>query len=226
MVGSFLYYGRAINNTILAAINEIPMKQFASTAITKEKTSMLMDCLSTHPEAMIRFHASKMKLFVESDAAYLVAPEAKSRIAGYYHMGPLFTPFVEPSKPNAPVHIECRVLKPVVSSAAEAETAGIFQNSCTALDLKNMLEALGHPQGPIDIKTDNSTAVSFSNGELKAKRSKSWDMRLHWIRDRIAQQQLRVTWGKGSENLADYFTKHFPPSYHQRVRTKYILQGH
>ena len=88
-----------------------------------------------------------------------------------------------------------------------------------------MLTALGHPQKPIPVITDNSTAVSFSEDKLKAKRSKSWDMRLHWLKDRVRQQQFRITWEKGKTNLADYFTKHFPPSYHQHIRSKYILKG-
>jgi hypothetical protein len=57
------------------------MKQSAPTTNTKEKTSMLMDYLYTHPEAMIRFHASKMKLFVESVLfRNNILPQAKLKI--------------------------------------------------------------------------------------------------------------------------------------------------
>ena len=64
------------------------------------------------------------------------------------------------------------------------------------------------------------------NDNLKTKQSKSWDMRLHWLRDRMAQHQFRITWKIGSDNKADYFTKHFLPTYHQQVRRQYILKGH
>ena len=47
---------------------------------------MLLDYLNTYSKAKIRFYASDMKLFVDSDAAYLVAPKAKSRISGYYYL--------------------------------------------------------------------------------------------------------------------------------------------
>ena len=43
---------------------------------------MLMDYLHTHPDARIRFYASDMIIYVDSDAAYLLAEKAKSRIAG------------------------------------------------------------------------------------------------------------------------------------------------
>ena len=45
-----------------------------------------MDYLNTYPDAYIRYHASDMVLYVNSDAAYLVAPKARSRIAGYYYL--------------------------------------------------------------------------------------------------------------------------------------------
>ena len=137
---------------------------------------MLLDYLHTYPNAKVRFFASDMKLQIDSDAAYLVAPKAKSRIAGFFQCtnskSPLqSTPFV-----NGPVHVECRTLRHVVTSAAEAETAALFYNTQTALELINILEALGHPQKMIPIKTDNKTAASFVNDTLKRKRSKAWDV--------------------------------------------------
>ena len=41
-----------------------------------------MDYLNTYPDAYIRFYASDMILHIDIDAAYLVAPKAKSCIAG------------------------------------------------------------------------------------------------------------------------------------------------
>ena len=89
-----------------------------------------------------------------------------------------------------------------------------------------MLHALSHIQPPTPVKTDNATASSFFNKTLKAKRSKSWNMRYFWLLDRITQKQFLVYWDKGLNNFADYFTKHFCPSHHQKIRSTYILKGH
>ena len=43
-----------------------------------------MDYLSTYPNAF-RYYDSDKILHVDSDAAYLVAPKARSRIAGFYY---------------------------------------------------------------------------------------------------------------------------------------------
>ena len=45
-----------------------------------------------------------------------------------------------------------------------------------------------------------------------------WDMHLHWLRDKERQKHFSVIWDKGSNNKADYFTKHHPIIHHRRVR--------
>ena len=89
-----------------------------------------------------------------------------------------------------------------------------------------MLETLGHKQSSIPLKIDNSTAVAYCNSTLNEKRSKAWDMCLYWIKDRITNKEFLIYWDKGIYNLADYFTKHFSPSYHQEIRPRYILKGY
>ena len=172
-VGSFLYYARAVDNTILPALNEIALQQAHPTKNTIQKIQMLFDYLNTYPNAIIRFHASDMKLYIDSDAAYLVAPKARSRISGYYYMSDICNTNKPTPKLNGPILVECRLLNHVVTSAAEAETAGLFYNAQSAIHLINILKALGHPQGTTDIKTDNTTAASFVTDTIKNKRSKS-----------------------------------------------------
>ena len=57
--------------------------------------------------------------------------------------------------------------------------------------------------------------------ETKQNRTKAIDMRYYWIIDRCQQKQYSVIWRKGKGLLADYFTKHHPPAYHQEVRPIY-----
>ena len=84
-----------------------------------------------------------MKLYVDSDASYLVAPNTKSRISGYYHCSNYRNDQHPSPKLNGPVLIECKLLKHV-TSAAEAETAGLFSNCQTTVELKNILKSLGY----------------------------------------------------------------------------------
>ena len=45
-----------------------------------------MDYAPTYPKITIRYYASNMQLFVDSNATYLVLLNTKSRIAGYFYL--------------------------------------------------------------------------------------------------------------------------------------------
>ena len=220
VTGTFGYYSRGVDPTMQPAINEIAAKQAAPTEQTKAACKMLLDYAYTYPNAKIRFVASKMILTADTDAAYLVQPKARSRYAGYFYLTD------DTSTANGAVLVICRTLRGVMRSAAEAECAGVFHNSQEAIVLRTILEALGHPQPPTRIKTDNSTANSFVTNNIRQRRSKTWDMRWNWLRDDCTKRQISVYWDSGDNNDADYFTKHHPPKHHQLLRPKYILHGH
>ena len=167
-----------------------------------------------------------MILYVDSEKASLVAKNVKSRIAGYYFCSNRMTNKWSPNPPfNGPIHIGCKLLCHVVTLSTEAETAGLYVNCQKVLEIKHMLQALGHPQIAISVKTDNATAASFVTDMQKQKCSKAWDVRYHWLSEQQALKTFFIYWQQGIKNLADYHTKHHPLSYHQNVREKYILKG-
>ena len=226
IVGTFLYYARAIESPMLPSLNEIGTQQSKPTQMTTAAANTLLDFAATYPNGKIRFYASDMILHIDSDAAYLVMPNAKSRIAGYFYLSdkPTNPPTDVPI--NGAILVECSRLRNVVGSAAEAECAGCYSNAQKAIPLRIALEELGHPQGKTALRTDNSTASGFANKSMRQKRSKSWDMKYHWLRDRQSQDQFDIYWKEGKKILADYFTKHFPPSHHIKMRQTYILKNH
>ena len=186
-------------------------------------TNKLLDYATTYPDTTIRYHASDMILYGESDAAYLVQPNAKSRLAGYFYLSNKQHPNItsDPT-PNGPLLIECKTIKNVVASSAEAETSALFHNTREAISLRRTLIAIGHPQPPTRMKTDNSTALNFILSNIKMKKSKAWDMRLNWLREKdVNERQFKYYWERGDTNKADYQTKHHPPKHHLRERHKY-----
>ena len=95
----------------------------------------------------------------------------------------------------------------------------------SAIWIKRILLALGHPQDITPLKIDNSIAKAFSNSTLKEKKIKAWDMRLYQIKYKVNEKEFYVYWKEGAENFADYFTKHFSPRYHQTIRLTSILKN-
>ncbi len=82
--------------------------------------------------------------------------------------------------------------------------------------LRTLIE-LGHPQPPTLMQTDNATAHALLNNKILPKALKAMDMRFHWLRCRNAQEQFWYYWRPGTQNLADYFTKHHPATHHKSV---------
>jgi hypothetical protein len=54
ITGSVLYYSRAVDPTVLMALNDIAADQTAATEKTKTAVGQLLDYLVTHPDAKIR----------------------------------------------------------------------------------------------------------------------------------------------------------------------------
>ena len=153
----------------------------------------------------------------DSDTAYLVCPEARSRLGGYLYLGnKALTQF------NGPVLVLAKVIKNVMASAAEAEVGALYTNAQEILPMRQCLEELGHKQPATPLKTDNSTAQGIINNTMKQKRSKAMDMRFYWLRDRILQRQFHIYWEPGKHNLADLPTKHHAGSNHIQVRPIYL----
>jgi hypothetical protein len=122
---------------------------------------------------------------------------------------------LDPEAPvNHPVTAHSTRIPVVVSFVAEAEIAGVFAAARIALDERQILADLGHPQPPTVIYCDNECAIGLANRTMTPKLSKSLDMRFNWLRDRVDQGQFRVVFVPGAQNLADFFTKSLPVGRH------------
>ncbi len=127
VIGSILYYARAVNITVLMALSSIASEQTRATTNTMVKAKQLLDYLATHPNATIRFRASDMVLNVHLDASYLSETNAHSRACGHFFMG--WSPKDgDPIKQNGAFFTLCTILRFVVALAAKAELGALFMN--------------------------------------------------------------------------------------------------
>ena len=215
VTGKFLYYARAVDPTMLHALSILATEQTTGNQSTVAAMSLFLNYCATNPDSILRYHASDMILRVESDASYLTEPNAKSRAGGHHYLGRKCD-----NQPwcNGPLLSLSKVLRNVMSSAAEAEIGALFINAREATVLRMALIEMGHPQPATPIATDNSTAAGIMNKSVKQVRSKAIDMRFYWVRDRVEQEQFTIFWAPGRTNYADYYTKHHPPSHHRPMR--------
>eukprot|EP00804_Cyclotella_cryptica_P020760 CCRYP_016596-RA/>CCRYP_016596-RA protein AED:0.37 eAED:0.37 QI:0/-1/0/1/-1/1/1/0/339 len=125
VIGVFLYYARAVDCTMLPALGSLATQQSAPTQNTMLKIHQVLDFAMTHPDAMITYRTSNMILAVHSDASYLSETKARSRARGHF-----FLSEDDPSpRNNGAVLTLAQIIKPVMSSAAEAELGALYINA-------------------------------------------------------------------------------------------------
>ena len=59
---------------------------------------------------------------------------------------------------------------------------------------------------------------------MRLKRSKKWDMRWNWLRQKRQKKIFNILWEKGENNKADLFTEIHPPAHMKAKRGEYILK--
>ena len=216
--GKFLWYGRAVDPTTLVPLSALASQQSKPTQHTLDKAQHFLDYMATQEPAVLTYRKSDMILAVHSDAGYLNEDNARSRAGGHH-----FLSEDVPLPPNnGAIHNVAEIIKAVMSSAAEAETGALYINARKAVEIRNILDELGHKQPPTPIQTDNSTAEGIVNNRVQPKRTKAMDMRFHWLRDRANQKQFRFYWRPGTTNRGDYFTKHHPAAHHRNMRPELL----
>jgi hypothetical protein len=106
-----------------------------------------------------------------------------------------------------------QIIIAVMSLAAEAELGALLINAKTAVSMQCTLKEMGHPKTCTPIQTNNLTAHALLTNKIMPKAMKAMDMQFHWLHCRKAQDQYHFYWRPGTQNLADYWTKHHPASH-------------
>jgi hypothetical protein len=226
VIGVLLYYGRAVDSTILVALSSLASAQAAPTEYTMELIKWLLDYVATDPEAILTYESSDMILAIHSDASYLSKASARSRVGGHFFCS---SDVSDPPNNGAVLNIS-KILKAVMSSAAEAELGVIYINANEAVPMRQLLAEMGHKQPKTPIQTYNISACGVVNHNIQPRCTKAMDMRFHWLRCRDSQVQFRYYWGPGLKNRADYWTKHHCAAHHIEKRpeiltSKFILNA-
>jgi hypothetical protein len=132
IVGSILYYARAVDITVIMALSSIVVEQTKATEKTMARCTQLLDYLSGHADAKVRFHVSDMILNIHSDASYLSEAKARSRMCGHFFMG-WMPQDNKPIRLNGAFHVSTTTLLLVVAFAAKAELGALYHNCQTGI---------------------------------------------------------------------------------------------
>jgi hypothetical protein len=223
-------YQEAIGSLIYAAIGTRPDISYAVQALSQFNTKHTQ----THWTAVKRVfrylkgtanygityggsrHGIELKTYFDnirlegfSDADWGANPDDRRSISGYtFLIG------------NGAVSWSSKKQQTVALSSMEAEYLAISHAAKQAIWMKTLLNELGYPQeGPIQIRADNQSAIAFAKDNTDHSRTKHIDIRHHFIRDCIQDNQISISYVNTNENSADIFTKALPKDKHGYLAT-------
>mgnify|MGYP000982969014 CR=1 FL=1 len=147
-----------------------------------------------------------MILCAHADAGFLNESNARSRAGAHI--------FLSENDPfprfNGAVLSIAQIIKFVMASAGETEAASSYLNCKAALPLRIALEEMGHPQNKKPVIVDNTSTQGLITNKMAPKRSKTYDLRVNWLKCRDAQKQFNLIWAPRPGNKGDYHTKTHP----------------
>lgn len=106
----------------------------------------------------------------------------------------------------------------IALSTTEAEYVALVHAGREAIWIRSILSEVSlSPSRPTELYCDNLGAVALTANPGFHARTKHFDVKLHWIRDRIASSELCVHFVPTESNLADLFTKSLPARRHMAL---------
>jgi hypothetical protein len=103
----------------------------------------------------------------------------------------------------------------VALSSTKSEYMSLSKASTEAIWLCRLLNNIGCPQlQPTNIYADNQSAIQLSENPRFHDRNKHIDIQVHFIREQIQAQEVKLTYCHTSAMAADILTKSLPKAKH------------
>jgi len=117
IVGSLLYYARAVDNKLLVALSAIAARQAYATVATEQAVHLLLNYFATYPVDGIVYRSSDMIICAHADAGFFNETNSRSRAGAHI--------FLSENDPfprfNGAVLSIAQIIKFGMASAAESE---------------------------------------------------------------------------------------------------------
>ncbi len=115
----------------------------------------------------------------------------------------------------------------VARSTAEAEYIALGTAASQAVYLRGIGRFLGVPSTnkPLLIRGDNQASLFMVSNGAEVSRVKHIDVAHHFVKDRVARGDIRVSYVSTTDNASDLFTKALPVERHTALRRMIGLTG-
>ena len=217
LVGSLLFIGKQTRPDILHVVNQLSRFLDKPDESHWKATKHVLRCLKGTIDLRLTFlKNSNLDIVGDSDADWSGDLNDRKSTTGYYFK-------FEGS--GGAVSWEVKKQATVALSTAEAEYQAMAAAVQEAIYLRGLLEDFGFPmKTPIVIGEDNQSCIKMCHNPVMHKRSKHIDTKLHFIRERVENKEVKIHYVPTEEMTADILTKSLPRVKVERYRT--ILLGH
>ena len=125
---------------------------------------------------------------------------------------------------GSPVSMKSGQINTIALSATEAELMSATMCAQDMLYTKRTLESLGlRVRLPMILYVDNRGAVDLANNWNVSGRTRHIEVRQYFLRQLKETNQILVRWTRGSEMIADLFTKNLPTALFEKY-SKYFVK--
>jgi hypothetical protein len=123
IIGTLLFYARAVDYTILTAVSHVSSRQAKPTQEVMNDAFRILQYVASYPAHKLVFKACDMQLRGHSDASYLTRSNSRSVAGGIFYCSDVDSPH---GYINGGLLAISTIIPTVVSSVAEAEYAALF----------------------------------------------------------------------------------------------------
>ena len=216
LVGSLLFIGKHTRPDILHIVNQLSRFLYKPNESHWKAAKHVLRYLKGTIDLRLAFlKNSNSDIIGDSDADWSGDLNDRKSTTGYY--------FKFEGNGGA-ISWEVKKQATVALSSAEAEYQAMAAAVQEAIYLRALLEDFGLPmKKPIDIGEDNQSCIKMCHNPVMHKRSKHIDTKLHFIRERVENKEVKIHYVPTEEMTADILTKSLPRVKVEKHRT--VLLG-
>lgn len=124
---------------------------------------------------------------------------------------------------DTPIIAQSYTIRQAVDSSAHAEAYALHGALKDVLFLRNIYDELFQIKPKVTIYTDSKALLDFSFKSGSGRRSRHWDITLHYIKEHVGpHKDIQLVFVEGENNTADIFTKSLGKSIFEKHRANLL----
>jgi hypothetical protein len=196
LIGSLLYISVCSRPDIMFAVNFLSRFNVSYSKEHWEYAKRVLRYLKRTIDLGLVYSQNKSEIVGYVDADWADDASDRRSYTGYVFM-----------YAGAAVSWECRKQRTVALSSTEAEYMAISDAAKEAVYLKGLVGELLGNCGAINIYNDNQSAQKIATNPVFHNRTKHIDVRHHFVREVVSNEQVNLMYLTTSEMIADVMTK-------------------